>query len=544
MSVLTRREFMLANTGLGAAMAMGLSPLIAAPGGRRRPPNVLLIMADDMGYSDAGCYGGEIETPNLDRLAAGGVRFSQHYSTGRCWPSRAAILTGYYAQQVRRDSLPGIKRGPRPAWAPLLPELLRGYGYRSYHSGKWHIDGEPFEQGFEHSYVIADQDRFFSPQRHQGDSRPLPPVKRGTHYYATTAIAEHALTCLRQHAKKSPGRPFFHFLAFTSPHFPLQALKKDIEHYRELYLQGWDAVRKKRWQRMRNQGLVDCDLSALDPSGVAHWSFPEEELRSRIGPGEMGKVKPWDELTEEQKRFQATKMAIHAAMIHRMDIEIGRVLNQILVMGEYRNTVILFVSDNGASAEQIIRGDGHDPAAPPGSPRSYLCLGPGWSTAANTPFRLHKSWVHEGGIASPLIVQWLDGLKARGELRDDVGHFVDIAPTILELAGGQWPKQWKGSEVPPRPGRSLVPAFAQSGAIGPRSLWWFHSGNRAIRQGNWKLVARRPDGPWELYDLHTDRSEQKDVAGEHPEIVQELSGQWDASAEQFRRMAGEKGSGE
>ncbi len=540
MSVLTRRDFMLKNTGLGVATAMGLSPLAAAPRGKR-PPNVLLIMADDMGYSDAGCYGGEIETPNLDRLAACGIRFSQHYSTGRCWPSRAAILTGYYAQQIRRDTLPGIKMGSRPAWAPLLPELLRGYGYRCYHSGKWHIDGEPLEQGFEHSYMITDQDRFFSPRRHQGDAKPLPPVKPGTGYYATTAIAEHALTCLRQHAKQSPGQPFFHFLAFTSPHFPLQALKEDIDHYRDRYLVGWDAVRKERWQRMRKRGLVDCGLSALDPSGVAHWSFPEEELRSRIGPGEMGTVRPWSELNEKEKRFQATKMAIHAAMIHCMDREIGRVLDQLYAMDEYRNTVILFVSDNGASAEQIIRGDGHDPAAPPGSPKSYLCLGPGWSTAANTPFRLHKSWVHEGGIASPLIVQWLDGIEARGELRHDVGHFVDIAPTILDLAGGRWPTRWKGLDVPPRPGCSLVSAFARSGAVGPRSLWWCHSGNRALRKGHWKLVARRPAGPWKLYDMRTDRSEQMDVAAEHPEVVRELSEQWEGSAEQFRGMAGGKG---
>lgn len=535
----TRREFMVRSTGLGVALTMGAPALARAISDRQSPPNILLIMADDMGFSDAGCYGGEIETPNLDRLAAGGIRFTQHYSTGRCWPSRAAILTGYYAQQIRRDTLPGIKKGTRPAWAPLLPELLLRHGYRSYHSGKWHIDGDPLQQGFEHSYLLADQDRFFSPRRHFGNSRQLPPVKPGTSYYATTAIGNHAVTCLREHAKSSPGRPFFHFLAFTSPHFPLHALKPDIDLYRERYLQGWDAIRAKRLQRMRTQGLVDCDLSALDPGGVAHWSFPEEQLHDKIGPGEVGTVKSWDKLTKVQRRFQATKMAIHAAMVHRMDREIGKVLDQLRAMNAYGSTVILFVSDNGASAEQIIRGDGHDPAAVAGSPASYLCLGPGWSTAANTPFRLHKSWVHEGGIASPLIVQWLEGIEARGELRHDVGHFVDIAPTILELAGGKWPRQWKEAEVPPRPGRSLVPAFARSGALGSRTLWWCHIGNRAIRRGNRKLVARRPDGPWELYDLSTDRCEQNDLAEEQPNMARELADEWERYAERSRSMVGE-----
>ncbi len=541
MHTLTRREFIAGSTGLGFALATGVSSLGEAGSSRSRRPNVLLIMADDMGFSDAGCYGGEIETPNLDRLAASGIRFTQHYSTGRCWPSRAAVLTGYYAQQVRRDTLPGIKMENRPAWAPLLPELLRRHRYRSYHSGKWHIDGDPLKQGFDHSYLLADQDRFFSPRKHSGDSRKLPPVKAGAGYYATTAIAEHAVTCLRQHARECPDRPFFHFLAFTSPHFPLHALKQDIDYYRERYLLGWDAIRRERWQRMRNLGLVDCSLSPLDPSGVAHWSFPEQELCDRIGPGEMGTVKPWAELTDVQKRFQATKMAVHAAMVHRMDREIGKVLDQLKEMGAYGNTVIMFVSDNGASAEQIIRGDGHDRAAPAGSPKSYLCLGPGWSSAANTPFRLHKSWVHEGGIASPLIVQWLDGLEARGELRHDAGHFIDIAPTILELAGGEWPAQWKGVDVPPRPGRSLVPAFARSGALGPRSLWWHHIGNQAFRQGDWKLVARRPDGPWRLYDLRTDRCEQRDLSEKHPDVAEELASKWKHHADQFRRLAGGKG---
>ncbi|MHC4702862.1 MAG: sulfatase-like hydrolase/transferase, partial [Planctomycetota bacterium] len=273
-----------------------------------------------------------------------------------------------------------------------------------------------------------------------------------------------------------------------------------------------------------------------DTDIVPRWNLPPEELKARIGPGEAARAVAWQELTQEQKRFQATKMAIHAAMITRMDLEIGRIIGQLKKMGAYENTLILFVSDNGASAEQIIRGDGHDPAAPMGSAKSYLCLGPGFSTAANTPLRLHKHWNHEGGISSPLIVHWPEGISAKGELRHNPSHFIDIAPTILELAGGAWPGTIDGSPVPPKPGRSLVPAFAADGTVTHENLWWCHGGNRAIRIGDWKLVSKSDTkDKWELYNLKVDRCEMNDLTSQYPEKVKEMAQQWEAVAEDFRR---------
>jgi arylsulfatase len=268
----------------------------------------------------------------------------------------------------------------------------------------------------------------------------------------------------------------------------------------------------------------------------------EEKLHTEIGPGEVGHAVPWNTLTDEQKQFQATKMSLHAAMVHRMDIEIGRVLDQIKKMGVFDNTVVLFVSDNGASAEQIIRGDLHDRTAAPGSAPTFLCLGPGWSSAANTPLRLHKSWVHEGGISTPLIVHWPAGLKARGEFRRNPGHLIDLVPTILALAGGALPKTFDGEPVPPLPGKNLLPALNQDGAVQRDYLWWFHDGNRAIRVGDWKLVADH-QAPWELYDLSSDRSETKDLAAPHADKVRELGQAWTNHLSEFRALATADGKG-
>jgi len=513
----------------------------AAGAAPSRKPNFLVIVMDDMGFSDAGCYGGEIATPNLDGLAAGGVRFTQCYSTARCWPSRACILTGYYAQQVRRDALPGLAGGiggKRPAWARLLPEMLKPLGYRSYHSGKWHVDGTPQQGGFDRAFDYSDTDHHFLPARKMAAiDPPLQPVKPDEGYYASTAIADHAIRYLREHAEHYADRPFFQYLAFTEPHFPIQAPQEDIDRYRDRYLEGWDAIRQKRWKRMTELGLINCPLSKPDPDSLPGWNLKPEDMQKRIGPGEVPKAIPWEQLTDEQKRFQATKMAIHAAMIDRVDREIGRVLDQLKAMNARENTVIFFVSDNGASAEQMIRGDGHDPAAPPGSAKSFLCLGPGGSTACNTPLRLHKVWVHEGGISSPLIVHWPAGIRARGELRRDMCHFIDLAPTMLELAGRGGPEQWEGKPVPPPPGVSLVPALARDGAVAHEYLWWYHQGNRAIRVGDWKLVAEGVAGPWELYDMRSDRSESSNLADKQPEKVRELAERWTRAAEEFRLTA-------
>ncbi|MBI3851757.1 MAG: arylsulfatase [Verrucomicrobia bacterium] len=503
-------------------------------------PNILLILADDLGYSDLGCYGGEIHTPNLDALAKRGLRFTQFDNTARCWPSRAALLTGYYAQQVHRDALPGLGgggAGVRQSWARLLPDFLRPLGYRTYHSGKWHLDGKALENGFDHSYRLDDQDRHFSPRVHFEDDMKLPPVEPGTSFYSTIAIADHAIKCLKEHAAKFPDRPFFHYLAFTVPHFPIQARPEDIAKYRNTYRNGWDALRRSRWERMKKLGILNAKLSPLEPDTVPKWNLSEAALLQRVGPGEVAHAVQWKELSPEQQRFQAAKMAVHAAMVDRMDHEIGRVLDQIRAMKAFDNTIILFLSDNGASAEQIIRGDGHDPAAPVGSAKSFLGIGPGWSTAANTPLRLHKSWVHEGGISTPLIVHWSAGIAAHGELRMNPGHLVDLAPTLLELAGGRKPDTWNGQPIPPAPGRSLVPVFRKDGTVAHEYLWWLHEGNRAIRMGDWKLVSKGTDGPWELYNLARDRSETMNLAAKMPEKVRELEQAWQQYLQEFSALA-------
>ena len=332
-----------------ATCFLGPAPAIVSAVDQTAPPNVLLILADDMGFSDLGCYGSEIATPNLDSIAQNGLRFTQFYNTARCWPTRAALMTGYYAQQVRRDTIPGIpsgggNRGNRPEWAPLLPKMLKSAGYRSYHTGKWHIDGLPVANGFDHSYLLKDQGRFFNPKTHYRDDVKLPAVKKGTDFYATTALANHAIEVLSGHADQHSEKPFFHYLAFAAPHFPLHALPEDIDVYKDTYREGWDVVRSKRWQRMKKLGLLNSE-AVTRPSRVEGDVGPPYHFASAfeiLGDGEVNRPQPWRELSASQKEFQSTKMAIHAAMIHRMDIEIGRVFDQIRKMGQWENTLGCF----------------------------------------------------------------------------------------------------------------------------------------------------------------------------------------------------------
>jgi arylsulfatase A-like enzyme/pimeloyl-ACP methyl ester carboxylesterase len=526
-----------ANLSLCASVLLLLLPAWAVTDAAEKP-NVLLIMADDLGFSDLGCYGGEIATPNLDSIAQDGLRFTKFYNTARCWPTRGALLTGYYAQQIRRDSLPGIpagggNRGQRPDWGVLVPKLLKPAGYRSYHTGKWHIDGMPVENGFDHSYLLRDQGRFFNPTRHWKDDVQLPPVKKGTDFYATTALADHAIEVLTEHAGEHADAPFFHYLAFAAPHFPLHALPEDIAIYKDTYTEGWDAIRLKRWQRMQQIGLLEAagvnQLSQVERDLGPPYHFPD--AFKILGNGEVNKPLPWNSLTDEQKKFQATKMSIHAAMIHRMDIEIGRVFDQIRKMGQWENTLVIFLSDNGASAEIMVRDDGHDPNLPPGAAGTYLCLGPGWSTTCNTPFRRHKTWTHEGGTSTPFLMSWPKGIKARGEFRRNVGHVIDVVPTVLELAGARTLE-----DAPPAPGKSLVSAFTKDESVKHDSLWWFHDGHKAIRIGDWKAVA--PIGePWELYNLANDRDESTDLALPEGARLYELIADWNRQLAEFTELA-------
>jgi arylsulfatase len=509
----------------------------AAPNRETQPPNIVMILADDLGYSDIGCYGSEIATPNLDSLAKNGLRFTQFYNTARCWPSRGALLSGYYAQQIHRDALPGLgggNSGARQPWARLLPDYLKPAGYRSYHSGKWHIDGKVLTAGFDRSLDLRNQGNYFTAAGNSIDDVPVKVPAGETGYYATTATADHAIECLKDHAANQAGKPFFSYIAFIAPHFPLHALPEDIAKYRDRYLTGWEALRAERFARQQQMGLTTTTLSALEPEVGPPYAFPE--AIKKLGPGEVNRPLPWDSLTAEQRRFQATKMAIHAAMVDRMDVEIGHIIAQLKAMGAFDNTLILFASDNGASAEIMVRDGGHDPQAAPGSAASYLCLGPGFSSAGNTPHRRHKTWVHEGGISSPLIAHWPKGITAKNELRHTPAHLIDIVPTVLDLAAITKPTEWQGQPIPAAPGKSLVPALAKDETIARDSLWWLHEGNRAVRVGDWKLVAAKDD-PWELYDLKTDRAEQHNLAAKQPDKVKELAQVWQTQTDRTVELA-------
>jgi len=500
-------------------------------------PNVVIILADDLGFSDPGCYGGEIQTPNLDLLAANGLRFTQSYNTSRCWPTRSALLTGYYAQQIHRDALPDVPgggQGVRQKWAKLLPERLKSAEYRSYHSGKWHVDGNVLAGGFDRSLHTKNDGNFFTAKGNLIDDKPVKPQADESGYYVTTATADHAIDCLKDHKATYGDKPFFQYIAFISPHFPLHALPQDIAKYRAKYLDGWEEMRNQRFARQKSMGITNTTLSELERDVGPPYAFPD--AMEKLGAGEVNRPLPWSELTLQQRRFQATKMAIHAAMVDRMDQEIGRVLQQLRDMGAFENTLLFFASDNGASAEIMVRNGGHDPTAEPGSAATYLCLGPGFSSACNTPFRRHKTWVHEGGNSTPLIVHWPKGIAAKNELRHTPGHVIDIVPTVLELAGVPLERESNGEWIPTAPGKSLVPALLSDVTIPRESLWWLHEGNRAIRVGDWKLVAAKGT-PWELYDLKIDRAEQNNLAAKMPDKVKELEAAWQSQTDSFTELA-------
>jgi arylsulfatase len=435
-----------------------------------------------------------------------------------------------YAHQTASDVM---TPGKIPEYTKFVPEYLKPLGYRSYHTGKWHMKHVTGQQGvgFDHSYTMLDELRFFTQNRHELDGVALP--KPDADYYSTTAIADYGVRFLDEHAREHASDPFFLYAAFHAPHFPLHALQEDIDRYKDRFAEGWDISRQRRWERMRRMGLVNCALPPLERDQWPRWNTPEPDLLAKVGPGEVYRAESWKSLTAEQQKFQRLKMAIHAAMITRMDVEIGKMLKQVERMGALDNTVVLFLSDNGASAEQLIRGDGHDASARPGSAMTHLGLGPGWSSCANAPFRLHKAWLHEGGIASPLIAHWPAGMKEKNKLRHDACHFVDVLPTMLDLAGG---KPVSASSGPTLAGRSLAPAMTGKGHVSREFLYFNHNNNRALRVGDMKLLSTGEGGAWELYDLAKDRAEQVNLASKRPDVVKEMAAKWAAADEEYVRV--------
>jgi arylsulfatase A-like enzyme len=521
-------------------------------------PNILVILSDDMGFSDLGCYGGEILTPHLDTLAAGGLRFTQFYNTARCCPTRASLLTGLYPHQAgighmmedRGEQFSGY-RGDLNSSCRTIAEVLRPAGYRTYAVGKWHVtrhtkqDGPqhnwPMQRGFDRFYgMISGAGSYYDPFTLARDNQLISPYADPEYtpatYYFTDAITDHAVRFLQESAQQYGDRPFFMYLAYTTAHWPMHALEEDIAKYRGKYSGGYEPIRQARFDKAAQLGLIDPDQPRC--------ASPET----------------WD--TVKNPVREAACMEVYAAMIDRMDQGIGRVIAELKRSGRFENTLILFLQDNGGCAELLGRntvkdrqdGERRDvPSLPPMQPAdlhptnvpvqtrdgfpvrqgpnvmpgpadTYIAYGRGWATVSNTPFREYKHWVHEGGISTPLIAHWPGGIAARGSLCRQPGHLIDVMATCVELARANYP-----ADATPLEGRSLVPAFAGE-PIERDAIFWEHEGNRAIRVGDWKAVAKGPGAPWELYNIATDRVESHDLATSDPDRLAALVAKWEQYA--------------
>jgi arylsulfatase len=522
-------------------------------------PNIVIIMADDMGYSDAGCFGGEIDTPNLDALAREGVRFTQFYNTARCCPTRASLLTGLYAHQAGIGHMMedhSATAGPAYSGelspkALTIAEVLRGSGYRNYMAGKWHVTKRvdpkaetdksnwPLQRGFDRFYgTIHGAGSFFDPNTLTRDNSFISPFADADYqpkeYYYTDAISDHASRFIRDHAAAHREEPFFLYIAYTSPHWPMHAKEKDIAKYKGRYDSGYEAVRAARVAKMKQLGLLDDRWQVTPLAG--------------------------DWRTVEDRAWEARCMEVFAAMIDCMDQGIGRVMESLDETGQRANTLVLFLQDNGGCAEGMGRNgrkvagmtkptlpvlaadflqpdmipkqtrDGYPMrqgrGVMPGAADTYIGYGEGWANVSNTPFREYKHWEHEGGISTPLIAHWPDriGGEIRGQLEPQVGHLIDLMATCVAAAGASYP-----AAAPPLEGISLLPALA-GGERQARTLFWEHEGNKAVRMGDWKLVAKH-GGAWELYDMVADRTEMNNLASAQPDRVAEMSTAWQAWAE-------------
>lgn len=494
-------------------------------------PNIILIMSDDMGYSDLGCYGGEISTTNLDKLAKNGLRFTQFYNTARCCPTRASLMTGLYPHQTgighmtnppqsdHHDyQLPGY-RGSLDEQTVTLAELLKLAGYHTLMTGKWHLGMSeermwPLQRGFDRYYgILAGAANYFKPVFPRGITTQNDTISiADPDYYTTDAFTDQAIAFIDE-ANAADDRPFFLYLAYNAPHWPIQAPKEDVDKYRGRYVEGWGKLRQERYDRMLKMGLIE-----------EHWALSPQD------------AKDWEELSAEKQEEMALRMAIYAAQVDRMDQNIGKLVDYLEAKGELDNTLIVFLDDNGACAEGGPNGGG--PADQLETKEGYfLTYGQSWANASNTPFREYKHWIHEGGISSPFIVHWPNGIKEeqKGELVKQYGHLPDVMATFMEVAGAAYPANRSGKSLPQPVGESLLPLISGADEMKRQQpLFWEHEGNKAVRSGNYKLVMKWNDnGPqkWELYNMQSDRTELHDLSSEQPEMVSELAGLWKEWAE-------------
>jgi arylsulfatase len=503
-------------------------------------PNIVFILADDMGFSDIGCYGSEIETPHLDELARGGLRFSSFYNSPRCCPSRAALLTGLYSHQAGMGLMTSdFGRYPYPGYrgdlnqnCVTIAEALKAGGYTTLMTGKWHLTpfggdkhNYPLQRGFDRYYgIINGATSYFDPASLTDGNQPIAVAKEDKDYYLTDAIGDYSARFIEDAAKS--GKPFFLYAAFTAGHWPLMAPEETIAKYKGRYASGWDALRRSRHAKQLAMGMVQSEwgLTPRDP---------------RVPAWELASFNEW-----EQRR-----MEVYAAQIDKLDENIGKIVSKLRELGVFENTMICFMSDNGGNFEElpsIAAGDprppsmpketkdglpvipGNDPSITPGPATTYASYGIPWGNASNTPFRLYKHYAHEGGISTPFVVHWPRGLKSKG-ITHAIGHEIDVMPTCLELAGVAYPDTSKaGTTPPPLEGKSLVPVL-EGRELAERSLFWEHEGNHAVREGEWKLVSRFPDA-WELYDMEQDRTEMHDLADQRPERVKKMADDYAAWA--------------
>jgi len=480
-------------------------------------PNIILIMADDLGYSDIGAYGSEISTPNLDRLSKEGLRLKEFYNNSICAPTRASLLTGQYQHKAgvgyfANDlGLPAYQ-GYLNKESLTLAEVLKSAGYTTLMSGKWHVSGKdasfPWQRGFDRS-LLSENGSYFDQGDYKGaqkkpyfvDGKPY--LLEAGKYYQTDVITEHAVKFLDEEGKKD--KPFFLYLSYTAPHWPLHALPEDIAKYKGKYDKGWDELRRERFERQKQLDIVDNKIKLSD-KGLD--------------------IYDWSRLSFDQRQQWAAKMEVFAAMVDRMDQGIGRVLEEVKKIGKDENTLVIFISDNGAPAEEMVKWyhGAIRNSGPVGTMGSYESQSKNWSYASNTPLNGFKDYLFEGGISSPFIAWYPSKIKG-GTIAKGTGHLIDLAPTFYELAGAKYPAKLNSITPNALPGKSLVPVLfgKQTEVERPEALFWERAGNRAVREGKWKLVSHWPSYTWELYNLEEDKGETTNVAQKNHDVVSRLS---------------------